>query len=288
MKYIFKYKILIIFIIVLLPSIIFASEVRLDSKKTEVRVEEEFLISVIAHTDEMVNAIEGKVDFNSELFELKEIYEGNSIINFWVEKPELSSIGEITFSGITPGNFGGANQFIFSFVLKAKKEGISVIDLKDVNILQANGDGTKIPLKYYPAKILVKEGDSALRKESIIDNETPEDFKIFLTKNENIFENSYFIIFSTQDKDSGIDYYEAKEGKYSLYSKVESPLLLKNQALNRDIYVKAVDKAGNERVVILPSQNQQVWWKESIYFVIMSIIIAIGILTRIIWKRFLS
>lgn len=58
----------------------------------------------------------------------------------------------------------------------------------------------------------------------------------------------------SNDKQTGIDYYEVKEGEGN-WVKTESPYLLKDQARQSVIQVKAVDKASNERIeTIQPSQ----------------------------------
>ena len=74
--------------------------------------------------------------------------------------------------------------------------------------------------------------------------------------------------FSAQDKELGIDYYEVWENnkKYDIndignieeaeWAKTENPHLLKDQNLESYIYVKAVDKAGNERIEVIPPNKR--------------------------------
>ena len=61
------------------------------------------------------------------------------------------------------------------------------------------------------------------------------------------------MVFSTQDKQSGISHYEVCEGNFHWlgcdWKKVESPYLIIDQNLGDRIEVKAVDLAGNETVV---------------------------------------
>ncbi|HHE65575.1 MAG TPA: hypothetical protein ENL09_06080 [Bacteroidetes bacterium] len=92
----------------------------------------------------------------------------------------------------------------------------------------------------------------------------------------NIYDGKYFIVFSTVDKQTGLDHYEILEitpeelekikkedggianffnklfGKWeekSSWKEGESPYLLADQSLGSVIKVKAIDKAGNERLV---------------------------------------
>jgi hypothetical protein len=73
-----------------------------------------------------------------------------------------------------------------------------------------------------------------------------------------VFGGLYYIVFSTVDKQSGVDHYEVFEN--GAWEKVVSPYKLPDQSLKSEIKVKAIDKAGNERVgdyagdVIPPSQ----------------------------------
>jgi len=77
------------------------------------------------------------------------------------------------------------------------------------------------------------------------DNVGPEPFAVSVNREKSLFNNKYFIVFNTQDKDSGIARYEVKEGEGE-FILAESPYLLKNQRLGQEITVRAVDHGGNE------------------------------------------
>ena len=49
----------------------------------------------------------------------------------------------------------------------------------------------------------------------------------------------------------GIARYEVCEGSKRKCALAESPYLLKNQKLNKNIFIKAVDKNGNERIAMI-------------------------------------
>ncbi|MEK7376550.1 MAG: hypothetical protein AABZ57_05260, partial [Candidatus Margulisiibacteriota bacterium] len=53
-------------------------------------------------TDESINAIAGKVIFPADLLEFKEIRDGNSIVNLWVDKPALKDAA--TAKAFIPGS----------------------------------------------------------------------------------------------------------------------------------------------------------------------------------------
>ncbi len=91
----------------------------------------------------------------------------------------------------------------------------------------------------------------------MIDTQPPEEFKPKIGQDPSLFEEKYFLSFATKDSGSGIDHYEileARDGGEEVWKIEESPYLLENQTLQSIIRVKAIDKAGNERIAeIVPS-----------------------------------
>lgn len=101
-------------------------------------------------------------------------------------------------------------------------------------------------------------GKATLR--AMIDAAQPEDFKPQIAE----IEGKKYLVFAANDAMSGVDYYEVLEldssqGSESAeenfgWKRVSSPYLLKNQSANIVIKVKAVDKAGNEKMAeFIPS-----------------------------------
>jgi len=144
------------------------------------------------------------------------------------------------------------------------------IDVFDYTLLSFNdslslflndGKGTEISPEKQTLSIFVSERprDVELRDEwqDIIneDKTPPEPFEPAVARDRTIFSNKYFVSFFTTDKDSGLAYYEIKEGGRN-FVLAESPYLLRDQSLEGVIQIKAVDKAGNERIthVIPPAR----------------------------------
>ena len=125
-----------------------------------------------------------------------------------------------------------------------------------------------------------------------IDTTPPEPFKPEIGRDPSIFGGKYFLSFAATDKTSGVDHYEVIELPYKKifgflpsnkyyseseinkeWKKAKSPYLLKDQKLMSLIKVKAVDKAGNERVEeIYPSKKPVPYW---VLFVILAGVIVI-------------
>ncbi len=264
---------------------VFAAEIRLDAQKSEINSGEQFLVDIIIHSEESLNAVEGRLIFPADKLLIKEIRDGNSIINFWVEKPRLEASGVILFSGITPGGFSGANNNIFSVVFEAKNTGIASVALQNTKALKNDGLGTETALLTRDTTVSIKPGDSNVRKEILTDGEPPEDFNPTIESAPNIFDGKYFLVFATQDKISGIANYKVREGEWGWFRVAESPYLLKHQSLDRKIFVKAVDKVGNERITMLNAQQQVPWYRH--YAVIgILLVIVFGFLVKKLWSKF--
>ncbi|MBI5405945.1 hypothetical protein HY972_02820 [Candidatus Kaiserbacteria bacterium] len=287
----FSYKTLIFFAFALLACVpygAYAAEIRLDANKSEINFGEQFLIDIVLHSKESVNAIEGRLVFPQDLLSVKEIRDGNSVINFWVEKPRVDTPGIVLFSGITPGGFSGANNNIFSVVFEAKNTGVASVALQNIKALKNDGLGTESVLSTRDTAVSIKHGDSNVRKETLIDTELPEDFNPTISSDPNLFDGKYFLVFATQDKTSGIDHYEVREGRWGFFREAESPYLLKYRDLNRDVYVKAVDHAGNERVAVVPARYARAPWEKSGLFAILIVLVLVALLYKRTWIRFIK
>ncbi len=268
----------------------------------KINVNDEFRVFVFIDTEnEEINAVEGKIIFSADLLELKDILEANSIISLWIERPRLIQDGVVIFSGIIPGGYKGKEGLLLTLVFKsrivetkpslfeAEKANIS---LKDFRILLNDGKGTETKTKVKEAKILIEKTEKEPISVSQIDVLPPEAFKPEIGQDPNLFNGKYFLVFQAQDKQSGVASYEVKEVRYKIFSFLkkwefaESPYLLKDQKLRSYIFVKAIDKAGNERIEFIPPQNPLRWY-ERIDIGIIIIVIGLGVvIIRYLWSVF--
>jgi len=269
--------------------IVFAAELNLISHTQEINVGQQFQVDVILNTEgEQINAIEGKITFPRDLLELKKINDGNSIINFWIEKPKSAPDGQVVFSGIVPGGYNDNQGLILSITFLAKKEGSGLIEIQNAKTLLNDGKGTEAKLKIFNFQFLISKEvlTTQFSVPEIKDLEPPENFKPEITSDPTIFEGKYFLVFATQDKGSGIDHYEVLESRNQKienrnWRTVESPYLLKDQKLKSFIYVKAVDKAGNERIAILAPRYSLKWYEKWENWII---IIIVTFILYLLWK----
>ena len=262
-----------------------AAEFFLSAKSLEVGVGEAFEVTTYINTEnEDINAVEGFIVFPEELLEVVEIREGSSIVSFWVEEPRVASKESVSFSGIVPGGFAGEKGKIISVVFKSKKEGSGIIGFENMSALINDGIPTSASVTSSELRLLVS--DTADPKDAELfavkeDTAPPEIFTPIISMFPEIKKDKYFLVFSTQDKLSGIDYYEITEGNRRP-KVVESPYLLRKQNLDVDITVRAVDKSGNQRIVKIPARNPQVpWYQDSSNLVI---IIVIATVLYLLWR----
>lgn len=304
-------KILIILSFYLfIPSLAKGAMLYLEPASGQFQPGDTFMVDLKIDTEgECINAVEANLKFSNSVLKAVDFSRGESILNLWVKNPEINQgQGLVSFSGGIPGGYCGRipgdpgesnvlGRIIFKIpgmtVREAgedSKENLTEIKfLENSRVLLNDGLGTEADLKTKGTLISIQPETGLVatedewRKELLSDNVPPEPFKIEIGKDPSIFDGRYFIVFSSADKQSGLDYFEVKEGKND-WKKAQSPCLLEDQSLKSIIKVKAVDKAGNERITeYMPSMAKPFpWWK------IITIIVGLAIVGWIIKKYFLK
>ena len=205
--------------------------------------------------DTSINAIEGTIIFPMELLEVVDIREDASVVTFWLEKPKAED-GRIAFSGITPGGFSGSRETMLVFDFRAKAAGSGTISVDTLRALRNDGWGTELVMTTVPLALTVAPGLSGETIALLPDNDPPEDFIPVIVSDPNAFDGKPVLIFETKDKGSGISRYEVREGKWGLFTQAESPYVIRHPSRKQELFVKAIDRQGNERIAILtPAGN---------------------------------
>jgi len=276
-------------------------------------VEREYYIgnTVIAEVrldvkDECVNVVKADLNFSKDNLEAIDFSRGNSILSIWVKEPVIEQdLGQISFIGGIPGGFCGVmpgdpgeSNLLGRIIFQVRQaiSGQGKIGFSDTSeVLLNDGLGTKAELKTSGAAFNILDEIPYQFKDQWADELTqdsilPEPFEIKIYQESLIFEGKYFITFSTTDKQTGLDYYEVAElnlferiFKIEKWQKGNSPYLLNDQNLRSLIKVKAVDKAGNERMAtIMPVFKPK--WQDVIW--ILLFLIGLGIIFRLIkWRK---
>jgi hypothetical protein len=256
----------------------------------------EFIITarIDLQNNETINLVEGYINFPANVLMAKDVSLGDSILTIIPQQPVIDNQkGIINFAGGVPNGYSGKingdagpSNTLIKIIFQAKNiANNNLIQFSSNSRVYLNdGLGTPAKLNFEPAIINIiaptnNQPISQWEEQLSQDNIIPEQFSIDLQRDKNVFNNKWFITFSTIDKQTGIDHYEVKDGQ-DPWQKTESPYLLKNQTLTHLIQVKAVDKARNERIGLLrPNKNLLV-----IYLIVTIVILLIIILIIVIIK----
>ena len=284
MTKIFKFKTIILlsvfyFLFFVLPTQ--AARLYFEPQEAIMGAEKDFSVGLRIDAKNQINAISVGIFIPPEITLIDAVI-GNSIINFLVEKPSFDESSRIlTFSGIIPGGFQGEKEPLLTIKIKTVgQEGKEILTFnkEKTKIYLHTPEGVEDSLELESLTLPIIKG-----KENIIvktdDNDSPENFKPEISRDPNIFENRWFLVFATQDKGAGVDHYEVCEGSKTKCAIAESPYLLHYQKLNKKIFVKVMDKSGNERIAILLPQKQSPWYQN--YWIIgIIVLVVIAIMRR--------
>ena len=293
-----KYQQLIFITVVLFALVgpLQAAEFSWQPAEQTVGLNQQFSVRLLlAAPNQPVNALSGQVQWPADLVKLVSVNQGNSIVPLWITLAEHNNSYE--FSGLIPGGFDGmlsplladkqAGQ-ILTLVFSAKQTGQGTIYLDQATVLLHDGQGTADQVTSTVLNITVQaeampELANNLAK---IDKKAPEIFTPQLIQNPDIFAGQWTLIFATQDKGSGLAYFTVQEGEEE-FSPVTSPYLIKDQDLNHQIIVRAVDQAGNVQEVVVQADKLAIWYTSLLFYgiIIISLLLAILLYLLFIKKK---
>lgn len=219
------------------------------------------VVSIDTNKEE-INALEGTLVLPEDM-QVSQIETGNSAILMWITEPRQEE-HKITFAGITPGGFSGMRS-LFTLRGTFYPKDLEEVRFENVRALKNDGTGGQTPITLSLAMTQFRA-----------DNESPENFVPTIASDPNVFDGKHFLVFTTQDKGSGIKRYEVREGRFDRWKETKSPYLLAHQELNRDIYVKVIDHTGNERIVVVPAVHRN-WWGEPIFLAILIVMAFVAV-----------
>ena len=263
------FKFIFLFLIILFPTLSFASEFYFHSVPGELRVGEKLEVNLKLNSEgEILNALEGRILYDPTTLRLERVSDGGSVINFWVDRPLEREVGVVDFSGITPGGFVSGDSLVLRIDFIALAPGRTKIQGEDFSALKHDGLGTNTVIKIIGTEIDIKEAVGLIEpKSQTQDLIAPEIFTPRVVSQPEVFNGDKVLIFATTDKDSGLFGYYVREYQvpflkyFSTWQKVESPYRLEDQSRSSYVEVKAVDHSGNERLVqLLPENPPSLYW----------------------------
>ncbi len=250
----------------------FAAQLSFESSNPAPAVGERFSVAVLLDTQgDEINADGGSVTFPGDLVEFLGASDAGSIVSFWIEPPALRG-GVVTFSGITPGAFNGHRGLLFTLEFRAKKAGAGMIGIVDAKTLRNDGTGMSASVVVSSLSLRVSPPAAAPSPSvpvapTVADRQPPEPFTPEIGRDPNVFDGQWFVAFATEDKGSGMSGYEVKESRSRIFAwlvpwkPASTPYLLADQELQSYVFVKAVDRAGNERVAMLAPAHAVPWYE---------------------------
>lgn len=256
-------------------SIASAATLRVNSSRSSLNVGDQVKVDISFDTQgENVNAIQGQITFPNNLFSFQGVNDGASPVTFWVEQPHEVASGVVEFSGIMPGGFTGQASSVLSILLTPVSGGTGIVSVDNAEVLRNDGQGSSVPVAVSSSWAFIvgsAAGSSVTASEQPVRFTIPESFTPSIARDPNIYNGQYFLVFSTTDKGSGINYYEVTEvpagtalSQNPSWTSAKSPYLLKDQTLSSDIYVRAINNAGSSITVKLPAEHHsagQIAWQ---------------------------
>lgn len=295
-----SYFFILIVGLLFLPQTSLAGVLSFQSESNTIAPQQEILVTVLVDTEGVkINGISGSVVYNHEELELVEVWSGDSIVPLWIENPRPTPgvEGLLSFAGVIPGGYNGNNGTVFSLVMRTlSTSGESVLNLGNIILTKHSETGERIPGRGENLTLEISPFSGALAQTTRHDTIPPEPFDPIVARGQDLFEGKHFVVFNTEDYQSGIAYYEILETSEQLSPEVldspalswqpaTSPAEIKDQSLGSYIYIRAHDNVGNTQLAILPPQNRQIPARPWSVIHILFGVLVVGLLGTVLWKR---
>lgn len=292
-----------------------AATLYIDPNETHSFRADSVTLSVRIDTDEgeCINTVDAVVSYDPSIAAV-DVSRGDSILTLWVEDPVIDQEAHtITFAGGIPNGYCGRvpgdprlTNVIAKLVFQVPGFSVGgggnskvaeVSFAPETRVMLNDGYGTEAPLKTFGAKIALDDNAGSAITDGwgatvAADDIPPSPFSIELVQNSEVFSGKYYIVFSTTDKQSGIDHYEVYEEpieELSLFRwgvpdtawvEAKNPYVLVDQDMKSVIRVKAIDKAGNERIAIYaPEETSRIMDPRTLITVLVSALLALALVT---------
>jgi hypothetical protein len=274
----------------LLATDVHAARVYLDPDAGTFGLGDTFIVSVRLETeDECINTASVTLDYPLETLDLVDFSKGKSIFTLWVDEPKPGEdTGRLTFSGGVPGGYCGRisgdpaqsnvlARIVFK-VVQATQKSAAVRVAPTTEVYLSDGLGTRAPISVGDAQFAIVSyptlPNNIWLEELSADEVPPEAFEVQVGSTPGFFGGKYYLIFSTVDKQSGVDHFEMYDaGGWKI---IESPHYIRSPLSNKDVKIRAVDKNGNER---LGDFNEETVALGSMtFFDVMTLVLAVVVL----------
>ncbi len=265
--------------------VVSAASITTTSQSMQVHAGDVFIADVVMNTEgSLINTIDGSIKISTQgQFQVRDISVAGSDIVLWPRKPSLSTDGStVSFVGGIPGGINDTSVRLFKIILFVEKEG-TVQFLPNVTGYLNDGKGTVKQVTATASSVTllasrttpINEWANTFKKDVV----QPEPFKIVMYQDDQLYDGKKFITFGTTDRDSGVNYYEVREGG-RLPVRSGDQYVLINQGSYQKVTVSAHDYAGNIRTITSSVGKRPVNW---LVVVIGVIVVSIIIKRKALW-----
>lgn len=245
-----------------LPLTVDAAVLYLDPPSSTYGRGDTFTMQVrVNNENECINAAHVEIRYPTTLLRAVDFSRGSSILSLWVEEPIIDTEkGTVRFAGGVPGGYCGRIQgdpvvsnvlgrIVFTVIGAGNEE--ARVEISKASLVYLNdGEGTEARVIVQDALITTVPNPMLSENEWLnevgADVIPPDGFVVHIESTEGVFNGKYFAVFSTVDKQSGLDHYEIFER--GAWKEIDSPYQFRDQSFREPIQVKAIDKGGNERM----------------------------------------
>ncbi len=262
-----------------------ATSLRFVSDSTTIALQQKQVVTLVLDSEgQDINAVEGTITVSGTSLKLLAIIDSNSLVSYWLEYPKIVG-NTIRFSGIIPGGYHGKQGALFAVLVQGDTAGDSIWQTISTKALSNDGKGTQLALASTALTVSVN-GDITISPSTAVpysdDREAPESFKPEIARNHYMFNNDWFVAFTTQDKSSGMDHWEIQESRNGYldpkkWQRAESPYRLQDQSLTSSIYIRAYDREGNMRQEIIAPLRSASWYSDFRIYIILIVFVVLAL-----------
>jgi hypothetical protein len=284
------------------PWYVHAASLSIETDTSAYGIGDTFIATVrIDNGDSCINAAEVQIEYPKSALRAVDFSRGDSIFSLWIQDPALDTEkGIVSFAGGTPGGYCGRVQgdpsqsnilgkIVFSVV--GPETGAAALAFAPASrVYLHDGLGSVSALEFKGTSVIVEDKPTLTKNpwlEAVKSDATPpESFVLQVRSDREVFNGKYYVVFSTTDKQSGLDHYEIAEG--GAWKRIESPYVVKPRALDDGLQVRAVDKAGNVRVADFDPQAippRQYTYTEMISYGLFFAMAFVAVLIRLYMAR---
>ena len=278
------FGILFLIFFALYPNITSAASVYLSSDYPTISVGDTVIISLMIDPQgKNPNVVDGNISIknDSKSVEILGLSTAGSVLTKWVKSPSVDANSNISFVGGTPGGFNKAG-LLFKIILSARSSGQAIFSPNNIKAYNNDEKNTLIGVSANDFTVNVgseenKQPVNQWQKVIAEDKEPPKDLSAIVGQDASVFGGKKFITISAVDDQSGISYYEIKEGNWPMARTSNEIYILLDQKETSNIVVTAYDKAGNySKISLKPSALGNNYWMWIIVFVGLLFLLYVG------------